>query len=154
MKLAFLLIGSLAYGQNLVVNEFSEISSVGRAAFLDTSSRKASGRISGHERECAGPCSIRGSRSTIFRVSQVALVTSQALDLASNWSGPEANPLLATDGRMGWKGRSAKISFTAGAVLLQEAIGRKWPSSRRYMAWFNFGVAAPTAMVSIHNWRN
>jgi hypothetical protein len=91
---------------------------------------------------------------TTFRVSQATFIASQAADLASNWSGPEANPFLANHaGRMGAKGRAIKIGFTAGVVVLENWAVRKWPKSRKAWAAFNFIVGGAHTSVAVSNWR-
>jgi hypothetical protein len=91
---------------------------------------------------------------TALRASQAVMVTGHGLDLLSCGYGcPEANPLLATDGRMGVKGIAVKVGVAAGLVLVQNWWVRRWPGSRRVWTQINFVMGGTTAAVAARNWR-
>ena len=91
-----------------------------------------------------------GSRQKLYYASQVVFVASQAADLASNWSGPEANRFLATNGRMDTQGRLIKIGFAAGVLALQKVTPRSW---RKGWTIFNLIVGGTHTGVAVRNWR-
>lgn len=92
--------------------------------------------------------------ATALRISQAALLTGQTLDIASNWHGAEANPLMRSGaGTFGAKGLSIKLGVTAGLIAVEGPLVRKWPRSRLVWTALNWGAAAGATGIAIGNWR-
>jgi hypothetical protein len=82
------------------------------------------------------------------------MVTGHGLDLLSCGYGcPEANPLLATGGRMQVKGIVIKTGVAAGLVLVQNWWIRRWPRSRRVWTQINWVMGGTTTAVAARNWQ-
>src|SRR3990167_3142305 len=86
---------------------------------------------------------------TALRASQAVMVTGHGLDLLSCGYGcPEANPLLATQGRMRAKGIVVKAGVATGLVLVQNWAVRRWPRTKRFWVQLNWVMGGTTAAVA------
>ncbi len=87
-----------------------------------------------------------------YRWSQVVFVSAHAADLASNWyGGPEANPILATHGRLRGKGLAIKLGYVAGYLAFQEWAVRKKPRLRKVFTVMNFVGAGMAGGIAARN---
>ncbi len=92
--------------------------------------------------------------ATALRISQSALLTSQTLDIASNWHGPEANPLMRSgNGTFGAKGAAIKLGVSSALIAAEGPLIHKWPRSRVVWIALNWGAAAGTTGIAARNWR-
>jgi len=84
--------------------------------------------------------------------SQIALLGSTGIDIASSWGLQERNPILGT-GQFGWPQTGKAIGITVGLVLAERVIVKKFPASRRVLKWVNWAGAGAHGAAAVHNWR-
>ena len=92
----------------------------------------------------------------ITKFSGAFFVIGQGLDYASNpYGGPEANPILATDGHMETKGTIIKAAYIGGWLLARHLIGKQKHIRWRRKAIFAVDVigGALGAGVASRNWK-
>src|SRR5437016_4603175 len=81
-----------------------------------------------------------------WKISLLAVASSQALDVVSSYGMREMNPLLADGtGRFGMKATGIKLSTTAAILAAQYWMVNRRPSRARRMALLNFAGAALTS---------
>lgn len=100
------------------------------------------------------PIAAQAQSWTPVHAAVAAQVGANALDAASNWSGPERTRWLQDEhGRFSMPGLQRKLAVSAGIAGLSYLIAWRWPGTRRYVALFNGGVAAAWTGAAVHNWR-
>ena len=85
-----------------------------------------------------------------WEISTAALIASHALDSASSWGRPEANPLMGRT--FGPRGLGVKVAAVGGLVLVEHRTIRRYPGARRRFAVFNLVCTAAVSAVAIRNW--
>lgn len=91
--------------------------------------------------------------TTGLRASQSALLGATLVDALSSRGGIELNPIMGRgDFTMHNQGSKA-MGFTAGFVVVQTLMVRRWPSSARVLKYTNWFVAGSHGAAAIHNWR-
>lgn len=80
-------------------------------------------------------------RLSFLRAAVAIQCAANAADIASSWRQPEGTAWLATNGRFEGRALGVKIGLSAGISAASFLIGRKWRTSRPYVAAFNLGVA-------------
>lgn len=87
-----------------------------------------------------------------FRVSQGALLASTFADVVSSRGMVERNPVLGRgDFRMARQGARA-LGISAGVVLVQELIVRRWPSTQRVFKYTNWIGTGGHGVMVLQNW--
>ncbi len=92
---------------------------------------------------------------SLWRASLVTLAAANAMDVHSSWGKHELNGTLAgSDGRFGGQGALLKLGVVGGFVGIEYLFTRRHPSGKLYRAlsFINFGAAAVTAGVAVHNY--
>ncbi len=95
------------------------------------------------------------SRRDGYRISQVALVVSTIADVAfsadaiNDGRAVEANPLMSSDGRIGARGYAVGAGITVGILVAQRFITRRWPKSRSWLRWMNFGASGMHSYLAV-----
>ncbi len=56
------------------------------------------------------------------QMSEAVLIAASATDVASSWGRPEANPLLASNGRFGARGLVIKASWLAAVLVADRTL--------------------------------
>src|ERR1039457_4619275 len=91
------------------------------------------------------------SGRSFYRWSVAILAASSAADVASSWSRPEANPVLAHPGATFGAGSVAiKLGLVGTSFLLERVVLRHRPDLYRRVAWLNFGIACVQGAVVQH----
>jgi len=90
------------------------------------------------------------ARAQTWEISTAALIASHALDSASSWGRPEANPLMGRT--FGPRGLGVKVAAVGGLVLVEHRTIRRYPGARRRFAVFNLVCTAAVSAVAIRNW--
>ena len=85
-------------------------------------------------------------------VSQGAAMASSALDTASSWGGYELNPALGR-GQFGMRQTAIKNSLTAGLLVAEVPLIRRYPRTKRAFIIANWAAAAIWTGAAIRNWR-
>jgi len=94
--------------------------------------------------------------STHWKISAVALTAGAALDVASSWQQPEANPVYrGGDGRFGGKGVAIKAVIIGGNLALQYVVLKRthWKPARKICIAVNWIAAGTQAGVAARNFR-
>ena len=94
--------------------------------------------------------------STHWKISAVALSAGAALDVASSWQRPEANPVYrGGNGRFGSKGIAIKAVIIGGNLALQYVVLKRtnWKPARKICIAVNWIAAGTQAGVAVRNWR-
>ena len=94
--------------------------------------------------------------STHWKISAVALAAGAALDVASSWQRPEANPVYRSgNGRFGGKGVAIKAVIIGGNLALQYLVMRRtnWKPARKICIAANWIAAGTQTGVAVRNWR-
>ena len=95
------------------------------------------------------------SRWDGYRISQVALVVSTIADAAfsadaiRDGRAVEANPLMSSDGAVGARGYVVGAGITVGILVAQRFITRRWPKSRNWLKWMNFGASGMHSYLAV-----
>jgi hypothetical protein len=92
---------------------------------------------------------------SLWRASLVTLAAANALDVHSSWGKHELNGTLAgSDGRFGGQGALLKLGVVGGFVGIEYLLTRRHPNGKLYRAlsFINFGAAAVTSGVAVHNY--
>lgn len=104
------------------------------------------------------PEPVQPGQSSAFKWSVAALALSTAADIASTKMGEsrglyEANPLLATNGRLQAKGIAISVAVPVAVYAVERYILRRHPRADRAFTLVNFGVAGLRSGAAAHNWR-
>lgn len=104
----------------------------------------------------AGYSTVPVSRRDGYRISQVALVASTVADVASSRDAirdgraVESNPLMSSDGTLGARGYAVGAGITVGILVAQWGIVKRWPKSRSWLRWMNFGASGMHTYLAVH----
>lgn len=85
----------------------------------------------------------------LYRVSQTTYVAANILDSSSSLGRRELNPLYGHSFTS--RDLAIKGGVTAGSLLLQEWMVRKWPRTRKVFTYVNFGWTGVYTAVGIRN---
>ncbi len=89
---------------------------------------------------------------TLYKWSIAALLGSNVADIATSWSGMEANPVVAGGrSQFGATSVAIKSGFVGASLLIQHVVLRHRPDLHRQMAWMNFATSGVLGGVAAHN---
>ena len=94
--------------------------------------------------------------STHWKISAAALTAGAALDVASSWQQPEANPVYrSANGRFGGKGLAIKAAIIGGNLALQYVVLKRtnWKPAQKICTAVNWIAAGTQTGVAVRNWR-
>lgn len=102
----------------------------------------------------AGTASAEGRWHRVYKWSAAAMVAGSALDAASSWGRPEANPVLAGGRaqRFGGRGLAIKAGSVVGVLLVQRLL-RQAGADPKPLAITNFVAGAVFTGAAAYNWR-
>ena len=88
----------------------------------------------------------------LWKASLLALAAGTAVDAASSWNRPEANPILRnTTGQFGAQGVGIKIALAGSVAVAQYFLARKGPQGERAAIVMNFTTAGVFSAATVHN---
>ncbi len=138
-----LLSTAFAADTTLVPMPETSVAALSRAALLSAGERPHTYTLRTPEQQAA---------YNAWKISLLAVASSQALDVVSSYGMREVNPLLAdATGRFGMKATGIKLGTTAGILAAQYWMVNRRPNRARRMALLNFTGAALTSAFAAHN---
>jgi hypothetical protein len=102
--------------------------------------------------EAGNAFSRQDAKPQSLAISWAAVAAANAADAATSWGRGELNPALGY-GRFGARQAAIKGGVTAGAILLEYVLVRKYPRSARVFRILNFADAGVTGLVAAENVR-
>jgi len=95
-----------------------------------------------------------GKKNRLYRISQVALIAANSLDIHSSWGRLEANPILTGKGqRFGYRGVAIKAGALGGWLWWSNRKLRENNQSiHRSVTFVNFAAAGGLGVVIKHNY--
>ena len=88
----------------------------------------------------------------LYRWSVAAVVAGNAMDVASSWRRPEANPLLSKPGsQFGSRSVAIKAGFAGASLLIERWAVRSNPRLYRKFAWLNIAIAGGLGVTATYN---
>ena len=88
----------------------------------------------------------------LWKASLVALAAATAVDAASSWNRPEANPVLRNaNGQFGVQGVGIKIALAGSVAVAQYVLARKGPHGERAAIVMNLTTAGVFGAAAVHN---
>jgi len=88
----------------------------------------------------------------LYRWSVATVVAANAVDVASSWRHPEANPFLAQPGsRFGLSSVALKAGFAGASLVIERFALRSNPKLYKKLAWLNFAIAGGLGFTARHN---
>jgi len=99
-------------------------------------------------------CPMLGANwNTVWKVSTVALLTTNMLDCHSSYQHPELNPLLrSANGNFSDRGVAIKAGVIVGLLVTQRLAMRKYPKAAKPFAISNLAASAAFAYVAKRNY--